>query len=134
MRIGNKFQVVTAASVVGLVAIALLSTGHSSLKFANWWRSEESKSRFEANSEIDKTQAESSKKTADAYQKNRVAQFNQVVLSNYVLNDNPPKVDWWNSVNRSEKTYVYDKYKTCVGYAFEGKFYFVKYLTKVCNK
>jgi uncharacterized protein (DUF1015 family) len=133
MTIVNKFQVVTAGSVVGLAAIALLSTSQSTLKYLFWWRIESTKTRFESNSEIEKSQAESNKKAADAYQQNQIAHFNQVVISNYTLHKDPPKLDWWNSVTRSKKTYVYDKYKKCVGYAFEGKFYFVKYYPLVCN-
>jgi hypothetical protein len=118
----NTFRLVTTASLIGLIGITLLTTAKATTDSTTWWGVEQ-----------EKTQAESAKAIADAYRENQIAHFNQLIVSNYTLNNTPPRLDWAHSVNPSEKTVVYDRYRKCIGYAYQGKFYFTLYYKGVCD-
>jgi hypothetical protein len=105
-----------------LGAITLLVTSKATFDQAAWW-----------NVERQKTQAFSDKAVADAYQKNQVVTFDSLIISDYTLNSTPPRIDWPLSVNATTKTMIYDKYRRCVGYALNGKFYFTRYYRGVCE-
>jgi hypothetical protein len=68
----------------------------------------------------EKTEAENAKAIAEAYQKNQIAHFDQLIVSNYTLNNTPPQLDWQHTVNKSEKTIIYDRFRKCIGYAYQG--------------
>lgn len=118
----NNFRPVTTLSIIGLVSITLITTSKATFDQATWW-----------NTEQEKTQAESDKAIADAYQKNQIANFDQLIISNYTLSNTPPKLDWQRSVDSSKKTIIYDRYRKCIGYAKNGKFYFTLYYKGVCD-
>ena len=118
----NNFRLVTTGSIIGLVGITLLTTARATSDNATWW-----------NTQQEKSQAESAKAIADAYQKNQIANFDQLIVSNYTLNNKPPRLDWQHSVDPSKKTIIYDQYRRCVGYALNGKFYFTLYYKGVCD-
>lgn len=118
----NTFRLVTTGSIIGLGAIALLSTAKATTDNAMWWMTEQ-----------EKTQAESAKAIADAYRKNQIATFDQLIVNDYVLNNTPPRLDWKRTVDPSKKTYIYDQYRKCVGYSLNGQFYFVLYYKGVCE-
>jgi hypothetical protein len=118
----NSFRLVTTGSIIGLVSITLLTTAKASNDSVGWWLTER-----------EKTQAENSKAIADAYRENQIATFDTLIISNYTLNNTPPQLDWQHSVNPSKKTYIYDQYRRCVGYALNGNFYFTLYYQGVCN-
>jgi hypothetical protein len=118
----NTFQLITTGSIIGLIGVTLLTTAKATTDNATWWSVEQEKS-----------EAESAKAIADAYQKNQIAHFNQLIVSNYTLNNTPPQLDWEHSVNPSEKTVVYDRYRKCIGYAYQGEFYFTLYYKGVCD-
>ena len=118
----NSFRLVTTGSIIGLVGIALLTTAKATVDNVNWW-----------NTEQEKTQAKSAKAIADAYRKNQIATFEQLIVSDYTLNNTPPRIDWRRSVDPARKTFIYDRYRKCVGYALKGKFYFTVYYKGVCD-
>lgn len=118
----NTFRVVTTGSLIGLGVIALLTTSKATFEHATWWGVER-----------EKTEAQNAKAIADAYQKNQIANFNQLIVSNYTLNNTPPRLDWQHIVNPNEKTVVYDRFRKCIGYAYQGKFYFTLYYKGVCD-
>ncbi len=118
----NTFRLVTTGSIIGLIGTALITTSRATSDHVSWWKTEE-----------EKTQAENAKAIADAYQKNQIANFNQLIVSNYTLNNTPPQLDWEHSLNPSEKTVVYDRFRKCIGYAYQGKFYFTLYYKGVCD-
>ena len=118
----NTFRLVTTGSLIGLIGITLLTTAKATTDSTTWWGVEQ-----------EKTQAESAKAIADAYQENQIAHFDQLIVSNYTLNNTPPRLDWQHSVNPSEKTVVYDRFRKCIGYAYQGKFYFTLYYKGVCD-
>ncbi len=118
----NTFRLVTTGSIVGLASITLLTTAKATHDSATWWGVEQ-----------EKTQAESTKAIADAYRENQIANFEQLIVNNYTLNNTPPRIDWQRSVDPSKKTYIYDRYRKCVGYALNGKFYFTLYYKGVCE-
>lgn len=118
----NTFRLVTTGSIIGLGAIALLTTAKATTDNMTWWHTEQ-----------EKTQAESASAIADAYQKNQIATFDQLVISDYTLNNTPPRFDWQRTVDPSKKTIVYDQYRKCVGYAHQGRFFFTLYYKGVCE-
>jgi hypothetical protein len=118
----NTFQLVTTGSMIGLVSIALLTTAKATTDNVTWWHTEQ-----------EKTQAESAKAIADAYQKNQIAAFEQLVINDYTLNNTPPRLDWQRTVDKAKKTIIYDQYRRCVGYALNGRFYFTLYYKGVCE-
>jgi hypothetical protein len=118
----KSFKLVTTGSIIGLGAIALLVTSKATLDQAAWW-----------NVEHQKTKAASDKAIADAYQKNQVVTFDSLIISDYTLNSTPPRIDWQRSVDSTRKTIIYDKYRRCVGYALNGKFFFTRYYRGVCE-
>jgi hypothetical protein len=118
----NTFRLVTTGSIIGLIGTALITTSRATSDHASWWKTEE-----------EKTEAENAKAIADAYQENQIAHFNQLIVSNYTLNNTPPHLDWQHTVNPNKKTIVYDRYRKCIGYAYQGKFYFTLYYKGVCD-
>lgn len=89
--------------------------------------------RITADAQLEQTKAEAAKKVSDTYSKNGIANFEQLIISNYTLSNTPPKLDWRRTVDQSKKTIIYDKNRQCVGYALGGRFYFTKYYEGVCN-
>ncbi len=118
----DSFRLVTTGSLVGLVGIVLLTTSKAASDHATWW-----------GVETEKAQAQSAKAIADAYAKNQVTTFEQLIVRDYTLNNTPPRIDWQHTVNPNTKTFIYDQYRRCVGYALNGKFYFTLYYQGVCN-
>ncbi|KAM3105301.1 hypothetical protein [Phormidesmis sp. 146-33] len=75
------------------------------------------------------------KEIADNAAKNRIAQFNQLLLTNYELDaKKPPKLDWKRSIDPKKKTFIYDKNRLCVGNAENGTFNFISIDTTACNR
>ncbi len=89
--------------------------------------------RLAAEAELEKAKAEAAKKVADAYSKNGIVNVGKLIVKDYTLSNTPPRMDWRHSVDPTRKTFVYDKYRRCTGYAYQGKFYFTLYYTGVCN-
>ena len=118
----NSFRLVTTGSMIGLGAIALLTTAKATTDNATWWKTEQ-----------EKTQAESASAIADAYRENQVADINELIVNDYTLNNTPPRIDWQHSVDPARKTFIYDRYRKCVGYAYQGKFFFTLYYKGVCD-
>ena len=118
----NSFRLVTTGSLIGLGALALITIAKATTDNATWWHTER-----------EKTQAESAKAIADAYQKNQIATFDRLIVNDYTLNKTPPRLDWQRTVDPSKKTIIYDRYHRCVGYALNGKFYFTLYYKGVCD-
>jgi hypothetical protein len=75
------------------------------------------------------------KEIADNAAKNRIAQFDQLLLTNYELDaKKPPKLDWKRSVDPTKKTFIYDKNRLCIGNAENGTFNFISTDTTACNR
>jgi hypothetical protein len=90
--------------------------------------------RLSAEADLEKIKAETAKKVAEAYSENAIATFEQLTVNDYVLSNTPPRIDWQYTVDPTKKTFVYDRYRKCVGYAYKGKFFFIKYYSEeVCN-
>jgi len=118
----NTFRLVTSGSIIGLIGTALITTFKATFDHASWW-----------NTEQEKTEAVNAKAIADAYQENQIAHFEQLIVSNYTLNNTPPLLDWQHTVNPHEKTIIYDRFRKCIGYAYQGQFYFTLYYKGICN-
>ncbi len=118
----NNFQLVTTGSLIGLISITLLATAKATNDSSAWWGVEQ-----------EKTHAESAKAIADAYQKNQIATFDTLTVNDYTLNNTPPRIDWRHTVDPRKKTLIYDRYRRCVGHAYQGKFFSVLQNKGACN-
>lgn len=129
MKISGRYSPGLYAGVTGILALVAINafTIPDSLNQAK------ERSRIAVEAQLEETKAEAGKKIAQAYSKNQLADVKSILLTSYTLNNNPPKLDWQNSVDPTRKTFIYDKNRLCVGYALNGKFYFTKYFTGVCN-
>jgi hypothetical protein len=75
------------------------------------------------------------KELADNAAKNRIAQFDQLVITDYELDaKKPPKLDWKRSVDPKNKTFIYDKNRVCIGNAEKGTFNFISIDPTACNR
>jgi hypothetical protein len=129
MKITGRYSPGLYAGVTGILALVAINafTLPSSLQQAS------ERDRLTAEAQLEQTKAEQAKKVADAYAKNGIANFNQLIVNDYRLNNKPPRIDWKHTVDPTKKTIVYDKNRLCVGYAENGKFFFIKYYEGVCN-
>jgi hypothetical protein len=118
----NSLRLVTTSSLIGLVGITLLTTAKATHDSATWW-----------GVEAEKTQAESTKAIADAYQKNQVATFDTLTVNDYTLNNTPPRIDWQHTVDPRKKTLIFDRYRKCVGLRLSRKVLFTLYYKGACN-
>jgi len=130
MKISGRYAPGLYAGVTGI----LFLVGINALTIPGSLQQTKERDRLTAEAQLEQTKAETTKKVADVYSKNQIATFNKLIVSRYTLSTDPPKIDWNHSVDTTKKTFVYDRYRRCVGYAYQGKFYFIKYYDEgVCN-
>jgi hypothetical protein len=129
MKISGRYSPGLYAGVTGF----LLLIGINAFSIPDSLQQASVRDRLTAEAELEKTKAEATKKVADAYSKNAIANFDQLTVTDYTLSNTPPRMDWRHSVDPTKKTFVYDKYRRCTGYALNGKFFFVLYYSGVCN-
>ncbi len=129
MKMSGRYAPGLYAGVTGILALVAINafTIPDSLSTA------QERDRIAAEAELEKAKAEAARKVADAYAKNKITNFRQLIVKDYTLSNTPPKMDWRHSVDPTQKTVIYDKYRRCVGYAHNGKFFFTKYYEGVCN-
>jgi hypothetical protein len=125
----GKYSFGLGAGVSGFLLLILINAFSipDSLKQAS------DKDAYRTQAELEKVKAESAKKAADAYSQNGIANFEQLIISNYTLSNQPPQIDWNHTVDPTKKTLIFDKNRLCIGYAIKGQFYFTKYYQGVCN-
>jgi hypothetical protein len=129
MKLSGRYSFGLSAGVSGFLLLILINafTIPDSLKQA------QERDSYHSQAELEKAKAESAKKTADAYSQNGIANFEQLIISNYTLSNQPPAIDWNHTVDPTKKTFIFDKNRLCIGYAIKGQFYFTKYYQGVCN-
>ncbi len=129
MKLSGRYSFGLSAGVSGFLLLMLINAFSipDSLKQAS------EKDTYRTQAELEKVKAESTKKAADAYSQNGIANFEQLIISNYTLSNQPPQIDWNYMVDPSKKTFIFDKNRLCIGYAIKGQFYFTKYYQGVCN-
>ena len=130
MKISGRYSPGLYAGVTGF----LLLIGINAFSIPDSIKQAKERDRLTADTQLEQTKAEAAKKIADAYSKNAIATFDQLTINDYVLSNTPPRIDWQYTVDPTKKTFVYDRYRKCVGYAYKGKFFFIKYYSEeVCN-
>jgi len=129
MKFSGRYSFGLSAGVSGFLLLMLINAFSipDSLKQAS------EKDTYRTQAELEKVKAESTKKAADAYSQNGIANFEQLIISNYTLSNQPPAIDWNHTVDPTKKTFIFDKNRLCIGYAVKGQFYFTKYYQGVCN-
>ena len=129
MKISGRYSLGLYAGVTGF----LLLVGINAFSIPDSLQQAKQRAQISAETELEKTKAEAAKKVADAYSKNAIANFDQLIISNYTRSNTPPRLDWRRTVDQSKKTIIYDKNRQCVGYALNGKFFFTLYYQGVCD-
>jgi hypothetical protein len=129
LKISGRYSLGLYAGVTGF----LLLVGINAFSIPDSLQQAKQRAQISAETELEKTKAEAAKKVADAYSKNAIANFDQLIISNYTRSNTPPRLDWRRTVDQSKKTIIYDKNRQCVGYALNGKFFFTLYYQGVCD-
>ena len=129
MKLSGRYAPGLYAGVTGILALVAINA----FSIPDSLQQSKERDRITADAQLEQTKAEATKKIADAYSKNSVANFNQLIISNYTLSNTPPRIDWKRSVDPNKKTFIFDKNRVCVGYALGGKLYFSQYYEGVCN-
>ena len=129
MKLSGRYAPGLYAGVTGILALVAINA----FSIPDSLQQSKERDRITADAQLEQAQAEAAKKVADAYSKNAIANFDQLIISNYTLSNTPPRLDWRQTVDKSKKTLIYDKNRQCVGYALNGKFFFTKYYEGVCN-
>ncbi len=130
MKISGRYRPGLYAGVTGF----LLLVGINAFSIPASLQQAKERDRLSAEADLEKAKSEAAKKVADAYSENAIATFFQLTVNDYVLSNTPPRIDWQHTVDPSKKTFVYDRYRKCVGYAYKGKFFFIKYYSEeVCS-
>jgi hypothetical protein len=129
MKMSGRYAPGLYAGVTGILALVTINA----FSIPNSLQQASERDRLNAEAELEQTKAEATKKIADAYSKNGVANFNELIVANYTLSNTPPRIDWKRSVDPEKKTFIFDKNRVCVGYALGGKLYFSRYYEGVCN-
>ncbi len=127
MKMSGRYAPGLYAGVTGILALVAINafTIPGSLQQA------QERDRIAAEAQLEQTKAEQAKKVADAYSKNAIATFEQLIIDGYTLNNQPPSLNW-KMIDPFKQTIIIDQHKQCAGYALQGKFYFTKYYEGVC--
>jgi hypothetical protein len=128
MKISGRYSPGLYAGVTGF----LLLVGINAFTIPDSLQQARVRSRLTAEASLETTKAEAAKKVADAYSKNAIADFDQLLIDGYTLSNTPPKLNW-KLIDPFKKTVIFDQHRKCAGYALQGKFYFTRYYEGVCN-
>jgi hypothetical protein len=126
-------KIVSFASLGGLVVIASFSATDAALRQQSWQKTQEQKAQLESQADLEQTKAEQAKAIARAYERNQIANVEQLIIRDYTLSDIPPAVDWQHVTDPSRKILIYDQYRRCIGYAFNGQFNFIQTDNQACE-
>lgn len=114
-------------AVAGLNALALvLVAGSFALPLAqrvgDWNQAQKLKAQQDVSARLTIADLERQREIADAAQDNAIAQFDSLIIYDYVANPaDPPHYDWLPVVDPGVPTLIYDKYRACVGLAEGGE-------------
>ncbi len=128
MKMSGRYAPGLYAGVTGILALVAINafTIPSSLTAAS------ERDRIAAETQLEQTKAEAAKKVANAYSQNAIANYEQLIIDGYTLNNTPPRLNW-KLIDPFKKTFIFDQYRQCAGYVLQGKFYFTKYYEGVCS-
>lgn len=129
MKMSGRYAPGLYAGVTGILALVAINA----FSIPSSLQQSAERDRLTADAQLEQTKAEAAKKVADAYAKNGIANFDQLIVKDYTFGHKPPRIDWHRTVDPSKKTIIYDKNRLCVGYALGGHFYFTEYYQGVCN-
>jgi hypothetical protein len=128
MKMSGRYAPGLYAGVTGILALVAINafTIPSSLNAAS------ERDRLNAIATLEQTKAENAKRVASAYSQNAIATYEQLIIDGYTLNNTPPRIKW-KLIDPFKKTFIFDQYRQCAGYALQGKFYFTRYYEGVCS-
>ena len=126
-------KIVSFVSLGGLVVIASFSATDAALRQQSWQKAQEQKAQLESQADLEQTKAEQAKAIAKAYERNQIAHVEALIIRDYTLSEVPPVVDWQHVTDPSRKTLIYDQYRRCIGYAFNGQFNFIQTNNQACE-
>ena len=130
-------KIVSGVSFLGLLFVGSFSIGTALNQNQVWQATEAEKAQLKAQSTIEQTKAEETRRIADSYSKNQVATYSSLTLQNYTYNPKkPPKppADFWvYSVDPSRRTLILDRFRRCIGNAYQGQFTFLANDQQACE-
>jgi len=129
----KQYRVISGCNVVCLLAIAALAFLQSANQGQVWEANEKAKTNMTAAADIEKARVEQAKATADLYEQNQIAQVDGLIINDYTLGEFAPELNWQNSVDPSKQTRIFDQFRKCIGYAYQGQFFFIKSTPNACN-
>lgn len=130
MKVSGRYTPGLYAGFTGILALILINA----FNIPRDIEQARKRSFLKAKAELEQTKAKLTKETALSYAKNQVTTFDQLIIRDYTLSDDPPRIDWGRTVDPTTKTVIYDKNRLCIGYAHQGAFYFIKYYQGVCGQ
>ncbi|HEY9610923.1 hypothetical protein [Allocoleopsis sp.] len=128
MKMTGRYSPGLYAGVTGLMALV----GIHAFSVPDSLQQASERARITAEAQLEQTKAEAARKVADAYSKNALATYDQLIIDGYTLNNTPPRINW-KLIDPFKKTFIFDQHRQCSGYTLQGKFYFTKYYQGVCN-
>lgn len=141
MKVVSSFRVVTGISLTGIALIAGITVIGNAPRQGIWWEAQKMESKVDlelakaaVDSRLERIHAETQKDVAETYSENQIANFDKLILVNYTLSSSLPKRDWKHIVNPSKKVMIYDKYRRCIGVAYQGELLFIRSHPEVCNQ
>ena len=126
-------KLVSFASLGGLVIIASFTATDAILQQRSWQEIQQQKAQFKANADLEQVKAEETKAIAKAYERNQIANVEALIIRDYTLSETPPAVDWAYVTDPSRRTLIYDQYRRCIGYAFDGAFHSIQTNNQACE-
>ena len=128
MKMTGRYAPGLYAGVTGILALLTINA----FSIPDSLSQAKERDRIIAETELEKVKAEQAKKMADAYSTNAIANFDQLIIDGYTLNNQLPTLNW-KLIDPFKKTLIFDQHRQCVGYTLQGKFYFTKYYEGVCT-
>ncbi len=128
MKMSGRYAPGLYAGVTGILALVAINA----FSIPDSLQQAKERDRLTAEANLEQTKAEAAKKVADAYSKNGIANFDQLLIDGYTLSNTPPGLNW-KLIDPRKKTMIFDQYRQCAGYVYQGKFYFSRYYQGVCN-
>jgi hypothetical protein len=128
MKISGRYAPGLYAGVTGILALVAINA----FTIPDSLNATKERDRIAAETQLEQAKAEAAKKVAEAYSQNAIANYDQLIIDGYTLNNTPPRLNW-KLLDPFKKTFIFDQHRQCAGYVLQGKFYFTKYYEGVCS-
>lgn len=126
-------RIITGGSVACLLLVGAISLRDAMAGSIYHSRASEALEAEEARVRAEQARAELAAELAETYRDNAIAQFDQFIITDYLLGSSPPAMDWSTVVDPGQRTMIFDQTRTCIGYAEAGQFFFINQHPEACQ-